>query len=1065
LTPHARPGYFPAIERVICAAPLDLIPAQQVRQGFYMVRGRSNRVRSVRLLLCALLLVCLRPAPPAAEQLPIKLYTATDGLARDRVVRVRQDSRGLLWLCTSEGLSRFDGHDFVNYTTDQGLPNRAVWDFLETSGGVYWVATLGGLARFNPTHRPGSRPAPGDAQPAPGDAQSEPMFVVYRPAEQPVNMFGALLEDRRGEVWWGTKGALYRVRRDGEGWKLETVDIGLPAEKPEIFNLYEDRQGALWIERFTTADGLPSDIIRGLWQDADGAMWVGTSEGLVMLEPDAHPKQSGQAGGSVVARYLGGKDGLPQKYVNWILRDSAGRLWVCTADGLSEMLPEPDSRGRHFRTYTNFNGLGSRFVWSAAEDRDGNLWLTSQAGVMKLAGNGFSTWRQGDGLGLNPVIAVTESRVGELVVTTSTFYGRYLSRWDGEQFTTVQPRFGRPLGDYGEEVHAGAIEDSAGEWWVPTGQGLFRFPRVARVEDLARTPPKQVFTTRDGLGTDRVFRVYEDRRGDVWIFANGLFRWERATGKLMRIKEAPEVFERAASAFAEDGAGNLWIAFYSGHLLRYRDGRFESWPVATGQYFRRINSLYSDRAGRLWVGTGENGLLRIDDPQAAQITFKRYTTADGLASNDIMGIAEDRFGNLWFGTGRGLDRLNAQTEQVKHFTTADGLASNVVQTVYADRHGALWLGTILGLSRYVPQPDPPVRPPPVYIRGLSVAGEAWPLAGIGELQVVGPQSLSADQNQVQIDFFGLGWGVGESLRYQYRLTGAGAWSEPIAQRSVNLTLAPGGYRFEVRAVSANGAVSDPPARVTLRILPPIWKRWWFIALAVALLGLAGHGAYRYRVAQLIALERVRTRIATDLHDDIGASLSRMAILSEVVKRQNGHDREQSERMLTEIAESARGLVDSMSDIVWSIDPRKDDLKNVVQRVRQFASDVLEAQGIAWDFKVAPDIEREGGVKLDPEQRRHVYLILKEALNNIARHAGCTAVALSFRIEGNKLRAEIHDNGRGFDVAAASAARQGSRGGNGLVNMRARAEQLGGRLDVDSVPGEGTRLSLAVPMRK
>ncbi len=231
-----------------------------------------------------------------------------------------------------------------------------------------------------------------------------------------------------------------------------------------------------------------------------------------------------------------------------------------------------------------------------------------------------------------------------------------------------------------------------------------------------------------------------------------------------------------------------------------------------------------------------------------------------------------------------------------------------------------------------------------------------------------------------------------------------------------------------------------------------------MALVMLSFGGIAFSLYRYRVRQLLELERVRTRIATDLHDDIGASLSRVAILSEVVRQQNrGHNGE-SEGRLAEIANSARELVDSMSDIVWSVDPRRDDLGNVVTRVRQFGADIFEAQGIEWELQVTPDLEK---TKLTPEQRRDIFLICKEALNNVARHAGCRRATLSLRVSGQQILVEIKDDGRGF---AATVVENG-RGGHGLANMRARAARLGGSLGIASDPGHGTQLNLSIPLHR
>jgi len=262
-----------------------------------------------------------------------------------------------------------------------------------------------------------------------------------------------------------------------------------------------------------------------------------------------------------------------------------------------------------------------------------------------------------------------------------------------------------------------------------------------------------------------------------------------------------------------------------------------------------------------------------------------------------------------------------------------------------------------------------------------------------------------------------------------------------------------------RAINQEGTMSPEPALFRFRILPPLWQRWWFLALAATLTALAGYAFYRYRTARLVELERVRTRIATDLHDDIGASLSRVAILSEVVKRQIGAPTgsgEQSILLLTEIADSARGLVESMREIIWAIDPRRDDLSDFVYRVRQFASDMLDAKGINWDFQVAPESEK---IKLDPEQRRHLLLIFKEAIHNVVRHADCQNAWLSLAIAHGQLCGVIRDDGRSFLPA------EGSPNGHGLENMRNRAAQLGGAIDIVSAPGAGSSITLMIPLKR
>ena len=340
--------------------------------------------------------------------------------------------------------------------------------------------------------------------------------------------------------------------------------------------------------------------------------------------------------------------------------------------------------------------------------------------------------------------------------------------------------------------------------------------------------------------------------------------------------------------------------------------------------------------------------------------------------------------------------------------------------------------------------------------------------------------LAHSQNNLQIDFFGIDFSAGEPLRYQYKLEGADQdWSAPTEQRTVTYArLQPGAYRFLVRAVNADGHASDKPAIVSFRILAPIWLRWWFISLAVLLTGALFFSLYRYRMARLrevnaalteakraeerlrkskeerlVELEQVRKRIATDLHDDIGSSLTRISLLSEVAQRQGREVETSAGGSLSVIAGLSRELVDSMSDIVWAINPEKDSLGDLTQRMRHFASDVFTARGIDCRFRF-PDSERD--VRVGANVRRELFLIFKEAVNNTVRHSGCTEAGIEFRIDSEGLFLRLKDNGRGFDA-------QNKSNGHGLASMRARTEGLGGKLEIVSHQGSGTTLTFVIPL--
>ena len=302
---------------------------------------------------------------------------------------------------------------------------------------------------------------------------------------------------------------------------------------------------------------------------------------------------------------------------------------------------------------------------------------------------------------------------------------------------------------------------------------------------------------------------------------------------------------------------------------------------------------------------------------------------------------------------------------------------------------------------------------------------------------------------MQIDFVGLAFAPGETLRYQYWLEGAGLeWSELSEQRSVTYAnLAPGRYRFFVQAVSADGTPSRTPAMVSFIVLRPVWARWWFVTLVVAGIGFGARAAYRARMARIVELANVRARIAADLHDDIGANLTKIAILSEVAQRQPASGSVPQESSLSTIASISRDSVAAMSDIVWAINPQRDRLVDLVRRMRQHAEEVFTACGVTLTFRASDD---GADVTLGPHVRRDIYLIFKEAVNNAARHARCRRVAIDITVEGSWLSLEIVDDGIGFDAG-------GIHDGQGLTSMRRRAARVGGSLEVLTTPGTGTRV--------
>jgi signal transduction histidine kinase len=292
------------------------------------------------------------------------------------------------------------------------------------------------------------------------------------------------------------------------------------------------------------------------------------------------------------------------------------------------------------------------------------------------------------------------------------------------------------------------------------------------------------------------------------------------------------------------------------------------------------------------------------------------------------------------------------------------------------------------------------------------------------------------------------------MRFQWRLVGGATdWSAPSTSRSIALAgLTPGRYRFEVRAVDGEGQTSVPQA-VAFRIEWPLWQRGWFLALsAMALVGIVAV-VYRARVARLLELERVRTRIATDLHDDVGASLSQIAVLSQYASRQASRGDDEARGSLARITELSGSVVDAMSDVVWSINPARDRMSDLVHRMRRFANDLFSETDVDLDLDLPADDADE---PLSPEVRRQVFLVFKEALHNAARHAQASSVRVSFRRERDGLLLLVADDGKGIAPQASPAS------GLGLANMRRRAAGIGGTLEVSAGAGGGTEVRLRIP---
>jgi signal transduction histidine kinase/ligand-binding sensor domain-containing protein len=984
---------------------------------------------------------------PVAQHFVVDFWRSDRGLPENTVTGLAQTPDGYLWVSTLDGLARFDGLQFKTFNAGNtpALGSGRIRFLFTGQGGALWICTQeGAVIKFQ-------------------DGRFTPLLLPESKDIRPATI--QVAEDMSGALWLSSEDG--RVRHLANGRWTEISTNWMPTNGTG-FQVRADQKGRLWAISdcglYKVADGLLVPALRGkpgeyivLCPDRFGGWWISTG-GKVRLWRE----------GRWLANAPSLPDAKPPLELRSSLEDRRGRLWLGTwGQGLFGC----GTNGTTL-TFTKQDGLGGDFVRVLFEDNEGNLWVGLQGGgLSRLRRPLFVTYGLAPGLRWERITSVTEDVNGELWVGTEGYGLNWL------QGDVILPNISNAANS--PSFITTALADRQGQIWLGTRAGsLFRWKdgQATRISGI---------TTSNSL----THTLYEDSDGTIWVGSRNTDRVGRIqNGTVSYIKLPKSVGLVDVRAIDKDASGTLWIGTDGNGLFRWKEGQFTRLTRENGLGSDFIWAIHHDPDGTLWIGTYGGGLTRWKNGRAVTCT-----TRQGLVDDVICCIADDGMGQFWISSHQGIFRVSRWS--LNHF--ADGLSSTVQCVAYGKsdglptleckggyqpvgcrtHDGRLWFPTIAGLVAIDPAGvTPSMSIPPVYIEEILVDGKAKVLQPrIALVKVIGrtsrlrefqpPQSsleAPAGSSRFEFHYTALDFGATERLRFRHKLEGVDAeWVETAGQREASYNdLRHGAYTFRVQACSRDGSWGQSSDAVTFTVLPFFWQTWWFLGLFMVSFGTTvawtvgsamqrRHQRHLNLVRQLHASERVRAQIARDIHDDLGSSLTEIGLLGALAARETtppDEARQQAIRMM----ERTEDLTRKLDETVWAVNPKNDSLKHLASYLCNLTKEFLESTSIRCRLDVASDLP---DLPLTAEVRHNLFLTAKEAVNNAVKHSGATELLLRMRATDGSFILEIEDNGRGF------SADPSSEEGNGLHNMAARMQEIGGAFRLRTAPGKGTTICL------
>lgn len=982
-------------------------------------------------------------------------WQANDGLPDDTVVGVAQTPDGFLWVATQGGLARFDGFSFRDYqpAVDAGLPTSVIETILLDHVGRLWLAKSGGRLVCLEAGR----------------------TKAFSTADGLLNLRAMVTaEDGEGAIWISYAGGSLVRFFDGRVRRFTTQD-GLP--RGGSCRIISDKHGQLWFVKggriglfrqgkLLTLLRLEANTIR-LASSRSSGVWICADRSFYKFNEGKSPAKLGELPTPL-------SDVKPTD----IYEDHTGAVWIGTEQ--AGLFRYADS------VFTKVEGLQYE-IWSVTEDREGNIWVgTRGGGLNRLRPAAVELVDVGSAVPFDAVQSLCQSPNGDLWAVTRN---GALTRNQGNGWRAMSKEDGWPA------VDASCVSTGPDNAvWVGTKHSGLKFWRPGSVTNL---------TNISGLNNMFVCALLTAPSGEVWIGTDQPSTLQRLHNGTLKLFQIPTNAE-SIRAMTVDGAGNFWAGTSDGILLRVTRDQVINETPNTLTVPQPIQSLATTADGSLWIGYGGSGLGRLKGKR-----FNLFGVEEGLYEGHISQIVPDGHGRIWLAGNRGIFYVSE-----KEFDdVAEGRSTSLFSVTFGKNAGApgsqtsrgYWPGAlratdgrlmipkvkglaIVHAEALRPKPLPPrVVLDRVVVDGRTVAAYDPSNPGAAAMQLApmtpGPSNLvlrlSPGFQQVRFDYTSPSFADPENLRFKYKLNGLDDdWVDARERRVAYYPrLSPGNYVFQVRACTADGVWNESGAALEISVPPFFWQTWWFRilvpAVALAAVGIIVRSVEKRRIKLQFeqaerehTLERERARIARDIHDDLGANLTEISLLSEIAQG-TGASAQEMQADVRRIGTMARALTVSLSEIVWAVNPRNDNFESFVTYACNYAEDYLRRVGIRCRLEMPTKLP---GTIITSEMRHNLFLVIKEALNNIVKHAQASEVRMSFALEDNGFKLTIKDNGKGihplptwaeFGQERDTTAPRVNRG-NGLVNMRDRVKSMGGRIHLSNPSVGGAKVELTVP---